>query len=163
MEAKVVKASKRVLRRSEIPDPERFQIYPKVRNVILAALRPNDTDEPEKYRPGSFISDAARHAGIPPDVLKSWIQHGEQYPNGPLGKFSKEVYKIIAERNDMKQAAMWELAYRKKDWQPIARLGEQDDPDTWTRPKENVGNTTNIIDKLMIVHNANGNQLTTGD
>lgn len=163
MEAKVVKTT--LAKHPDVPEPEKFELYTKPRRAaIIEALQPKEDDDPAKYRPGSFLSDAARHAGLSPSVVKGWLAHGEQYPNGPLGRFNREVLKLMAKRNDMKQAAMWELAYMKKDWQAIARLGEQDDPDTWARPKDNQGgNTTNIIDKLMIVHGNNPQSLTTGD
>lgn len=148
------------------PAPEKFELYTRKRRAaIIEALTPKESDSPEGYKPASFISDAARHAGLSPGTLKAWLEHGESYPNGPLGRFNREVLKLIAHRNDMAQQAIWELAYRKKDWQGIARLGEQSDAETWGRPKD--GSTTNIqvniVQKLEEAHRASGNPLTPGD
>lgn len=146
----------RQLERSEVPDPEKFELYTrKRREQIITALT-------EKR---SFLSDAARHAGIPPRLLSAWLSHGEQYPKGPLGRFAREVRKIQAEHNDDLKQKVMDLAEAKKDWQGIARIGEQYDAETWSRPSEKSGTnvTVNIIDKLNQVHAEIGNPLTSGD
>lgn len=162
VKAELVKKPDPRLAKHDVPEPDKFELYTKPRRAaIIEALTPNETDEPEKYRPGSFLKDAARHAGVSPYVVEGWLAHGEQYPNGPLGRFNREVLKLIAKRNDMMQSAIWDLAHKSKRWEGIARLGEQADPDTWARPKDDTpkGNTT-IIDKLLIVHGGNQSSLT---
>lgn len=148
-----------------IPEPDRFELYTRKRRAaIIEALTPEETDSPEGYRPASFLSDAARHAGLHPRIVKAWLEHGESYPNGPLGRFNREVQKLIATRNDMHQRAIWDLAHKKKDWQGIARLGEQADAETWGRPKESTTNIqVNIVQKLDEAHRASGHPLTSGD
>lgn len=137
-----------------MPEPERFELYTKDRRRYLI----------DALEDGSFIPTAARHANIPPKVLHSWIDHGQRFPNGPLGRFSREVNKILAKRDDERRKAVWKLAHEKKDWQGIARLGEQDSPDTWRRPSEKSSSsvTVNIIDKLAVLH-GDKDTLTTGD
>lgn len=151
--------------RDLVPTPDRFELYTrKRRSAIIEALSPEDSDTPESYKPASFLSDAARHAGLQPSTLRGWLEHGESYPNGPLGRFNREVQRLIAERNDMHQKAIWDLAHKKKDWQGIARLGEQADAETWGRPKESTTNIqVNIVQKLEEAHRASGHPLTPGD
>lgn len=150
--------------RDLVPTPDRFELYTRKRRAaIIEALTPEGTDVPETFTPPSFINDAARHAGLQPSIVKAWLEHGQSYPNGPLGRFNREVQKLIAQRNDMIQKAIWVSAYKKK-WEGIARLGEQGDAETWGRPKEATTNIqVNIVQKLEEARRASGHPLTSGD
>lgn len=144
-----------------VPRPLHFDLYTKKRRgAVMEALRPKE-DKPT----GSFLNDAARHAGISPRILKAWLEHGEMYPNGPLGRFNREVLKLIAEANDRIREDIYATANGKK-WEGLARIGEQFDPETWQRPSEKGGTTVNvgisITDKLAEVHADTGTK-TTGD
>jgi hypothetical protein len=146
-----------------VPEPKGIELYNRERRQkIIDAL--TDEGEGESLKPGSFITDAARHAGMKPEVLRAWIKHGEDYPSGPLGRFAREVNKLFAARNDARQKAIWELSHKKKDWMGITRLGEQDDPATWQRPAEgsNININIGIMQKLEKVHGEVGS-LTSGD
>ncbi len=113
----------------------------------------------------AFLSDAARFAGIPPGLLYAWLEHGRNHPSGPLGRFAADVDRIRAEHNTHLKAEVERLAKERKDWQGIARIGEQYDSESWQRPSEGKGTqvTVNIIEKLDAAHVADGKALTSGD
>lgn len=145
----------------EIPPPENFALYTKERRkAIMEALTVK-----EGKLTGSFVKDAARHAGISPKLLQKWLEHGETYPNGPLGRFNREASKLIARSNDNLREQILVTAVEGKKWDGIARIGEQFDPSTWARPdgKSSTHVTVNIVDKLAVVHQQAGNPLTSGD
>lgn len=151
-------------------EPPQFELYTrKRRESIISALKGEKTIKTEDGEvplpTKAFIADAARFAGISPKLLYAWIEHGRAHPTGPLGRFAREVDRIRATHNVELKAEMEELARLKKDWTGMARIGEQYDAETWSRPSDGKGTniTVNIIDKLNAAQVADGHALTSGD
>jgi hypothetical protein len=168
LEGEVVE--ERPLTKAEIPSPPQKKLYTrKRREQIIKALKGGEvkTSAGKKavLKTQPFLADAARFAGIPPSLLYAWLDHGRSYPAGPLGRFAAEVDRIRAEHNTDLKAKVEKLAEERKDWQGIARIGEQYDAESWQRPSEGKGTqiTVNIIDKLQAAHAADNKALAPGD
>lgn len=147
-----------------IPQPDKVELYTRKRRAnFLDAYNLKEVQGDKRL--GSSFNDACRVAGWSPSIVRAWVEHGMEHPNSAVGKFAIEVNRIRKERNDYLRSKIEETGIASKKWEAFGRLGEQDDPESWTRPKEGSQThvTVNIVDKLAVVHRDNGSPLTSGD